>query len=505
MDISKILEAPADTLVPVGWVRKHFLPEPSPELLRYRLAVATAATWFAAVARGDLPATLWRRGPAARQGIVKATETPDAEMAPSFSKSIGERGARVRVFQRPGSRFLYLEWWEEDRRIQKAIKCPLTGHGITNRQLAVDIATGFQIQRAADLVRSRLEARREELVAEGLGDLLPPVAVEVPAGVQVYTDLLVPEADDADLANIRLEEAWDHLASLPPTGDSKHSTLGEIGDFRQARNGSVKFLGNPRLRDLTQADVYRYEKHLREEYSPNTARKRTHVYLRMLFEHFEPLVPSIRDLKIQKVKGDRRRGGRYLQSETERLENHLHEIHPDAADVFRAMLEHGWRIGMARQIEGRELRFGRTASGEDVAIASVDIRKVKQTSDVLAAFDKGDETWSFLVTDPRTIRALRIRKERFGDGPLFPGEKGGFRDDDWYRDELERLEVAAGVPRVKGRSTHALKREFASRSKGRVDREATSRTSTATLDGIYAQGGERDFSEAMKNWKVTLE
>jgi len=510
VNIAILLSAPPETLIPVGWVREHLLPEPPAELVAYRLAVATAGAFYAAVARGDIPQALCKRGAAAHTGVTVEETNPTPDMPQQFSKSLGERGARVRVWTRPNTSVYYMDYTDDNGERQRpAIRDPLTGIGVTNKQLALDIAMAFQLQRQADLLRIKMRTRLEELTEEGFGDFLPKAfATELPPEIKVYTESPgVRVEEDSDPSNIRMQAAWDQVGMLEPEKASKVARRGELADFTYAMRAALDHFGDVRLRDITQSDVHRYEA-ANASFASSTRRKRTHVYLRSVFDHFKFVVPSLRGLEIKKVSTKNGNGGRYSEAEMAKLEAAIpdcDDIHPDAGDMFTAMLANGWRINMARNVMGSGLHDAvETATGRPWLVVRADIRTVKATADVLAAIEAGETEWSFPVDDPKIIAMLKDRAARKGKGYLFSDKPKKARTYNWLNKQLKALEVCAGVRNVKGRSTHALKREFGTRSQGDPNRGVKSRTEITTIDGIYAEGGERAFRASLSNMGVEM-
>ena len=110
MDVRTLLDAPPETLVPVGWVREHILPEPDPVLVQYRLALQVASSYWAGVILGELPP------PLARAGRIPHGERNDhrearRQMSKAWREKFGTKGvSRVTLFTRPGeSPYIYIE------------------------------------------------------------------------------------------------------------------------------------------------------------------------------------------------------------------------------------------------------------------------------------------------------------------------------------------------------------------------------------------------------------
>lgn len=62
MNVVKLLSAPEESLVPVGWVRKHLVPEPDPSVVQLRVAIEVASEYWVGVMLGKLDLPLARAG-----------------------------------------------------------------------------------------------------------------------------------------------------------------------------------------------------------------------------------------------------------------------------------------------------------------------------------------------------------------------------------------------------------------------------------------------------------
>lgn len=124
MDVRALLEAPPETLVPVGWIREHLLPAPDPVLVRYRLALEVASLYWAGVIRGELPPPL---APAGRIAHGDGNDHHEAHppMPNAWREKFGTKGvSRVTLFTRPGeSPFIYIEWWRNGKRVTRRLEC----------------------------------------------------------------------------------------------------------------------------------------------------------------------------------------------------------------------------------------------------------------------------------------------------------------------------------------------------------------------------------------------
>ena len=343
--------------------------------------------------------------------------------------SAGQKGVnRVTVFERTDAPSIYVEWFDDFGRHRRSLKTA-TGHPVTDRSLA---------RRIADKMAGAQQQKRNQQAAEMLG---------------LGTGKRLP-----DLLH-RLHE--DRAARWSET---------YTRDQARYRDFWLDALGKIELVKVTAGTVERVAREAGQEkgWSPRTEG----AVLRYLVDAFyfaerklKWITPSS-NLSAVTIPDRKSRGVAYTVAEAKALLPAL-----EATNV-RA----GW-IGWVCATTGRRLTAVRTLEKAHV-VDNGDHAVI----DFPAETDKAGRFGQAVISGPalRLFRELKDQPGRYVCG----AEPPTLED---CRDWMLAAEEQAGVPHVKGRSWHGLKRLFATRAKGHAGRSRQSGTTEATLERVYLQ------------------
>lgn len=367
-------------------------------------------------------------------------------MAKYWSFSAGRKGvSRVRVYERSVSPVLYVEWTWKGERHQRSLRTT-TGHPVTDKKLAKQIAHEMSRQ----LERDHHRAAHAAIFGE-------------PTGEHTVADLLLK------MHQIRTRSWSDGYRRNQET----------------LRNFWVDRIGDLRLTDVTEAGIEAITADAAEEreWGPRSlGRYRQYMAEAMTFaaEKLKWIEPKYRltALDIPKAKG---KSLPYSLAEVRRLLPALEQVDPRA----------GW-IGHVAWQSGRRLKALRT-----FPTAGVTTHKDHAVLAFPGATDKARQSGEVVVVG----RALELtRKLLLTAGKHLLGDPPPTHET-CIKHWLKEAEKAAGVPYVRGRGWHGLKRRYATETHGLTGRDKQAGTLEDRLSLTYRQdelAPKREVAEAQQ-------
>ncbi len=344
--------------------------------------------------------------------------------------TVGKKGvSRVTAYQRPDSPALYIEWWDDSGRHRQALKA-LTGHPVTDRELAV---------RIVEEASKKQEQLSNQKAAEGFLGVSP---------------------------NRTLAELLEALHSVRGQGWSDQHARDQ---FRYREYWLQKLGTGIRLSRVTAAaveSVVAKEAH-EKSWSPRTVRG----YLRYLVDAFSFAERKLKwidprhNLSAVDMPTGRGASNAYTLAEVRRLLPALEEVHPEAGLIGHIAWQTGRRLSAILALRAKDVRFE-----EGCAV----IRFPGET-------DKARKTGEAALVG-KAARNLRALTERRTKARLF-----GLSRNDLIKVWLPNAESAAGIDHVPGRAWHGIKRAYATATEGIVGRDRQSGTREDTLREVYRQ------------------
>ena len=501
MDITAILQSPPETLVPVGWVRDHLLPEPNPELVRFLLSIEVAGAYWAGVIRGEIAAPLAGAGRLAH-GEFKEHQQPSRNM-PKWREKYGEKGrSRVTVFTRPDeSPYVYIEWWSDGKR--KVRRLDIQGVPVTNPRVARLVAL---------VAVNRLEASYTEDFWKAMPSL-PEISADVSRILGIPEDRdrpVAPAASQPGTASGTVGELFSRWYSMQEANLKKKSIA--------RRHWEEAFDSETVVAGLRPADVNETIKLVakKKEWSVKTIANYASILV-MAFTYARDQLqwkgPAPDLIKVPKVKIPDTGALTYEESEYQDLLDVVLRVitrmKTEQLDrIERRNVDTCLLAGGALSICGTIAR--RVEQVISTEVGSVERRKLvvedneinvlefrfPLTSEKAERFQDADFTvaWISDLEHPKEymiLTALLDTKAVQESGLLFPSLPRIRSLDDslpsasiaqnTIRRYLRQVETEAGVPSIKNRGFHGLKRLAATRCKTEEELELVALVSNTSM------------------------
>lgn len=416
-----------------------------------------------------------RRKPTGRRDLPGGFPDPDQLPDPNGSPrerrpwpySVGVRGInRVRVYTREDApEVIQIEWWDDRGRIQRSLS-GILGQRISDRTLARDIAERVS---AAQLKKRQQAARAMVFGHQGitLQDLLD----------QLHEGRGPEWSRAHDRDQRRYKDFWlDHLGSETFVHPS---TINGPTVRQIVRTEAGKNKWKPR----TQVAYLRYLKD-----ALNFGKEQ----LKVLDDRH--LLTDLEMPALQKVKGLA-----YSPEETARLLAEARKIDLRAYVVGEAYYQAGRRLTATRTLEAKAVRFAVMPTPDGPVPAAIlsypeETDKVGASGEVVLVGDVVGALKELLATPAVKRTGLLMPEGELAQGSATVGKVKKQRRGPIRSERIEALwrdiEEAAGIPRVKYRGPHGLKRRFASSSRGHSAATVQSGTTRQTLERTYDQDDE---------------
>ncbi len=353
---------------------------------------------------------------------------------PTWRYSCGIKGVnRVTVYERMGRPCLSIEWWEASgQRVQRSLKY-YTGLAVPNTKEG----RMFAVMAAKKVSTERQQARYVELTdvlgsseVRSVGDLL----------VRLHTDK---------------EARWSASHS---TAQARHRL------FWESRLGAVR---------LTRVTAGVVEKTADAEAKVKGWSPRTHgAVLRYLVDAFYyaerklKWIDSLDNLSAVEIPKPRSTAKAYTLAEVKLLLPALEQIDKRAAWIGHVAWQTGRRLSAIRGLYKSEVAL---VDGRAILRFPAATDKVGDEGEAVVCGRAADLTSELLSAPGKYVLGRRI--------PSLGG------CDRWIR----AAEKLAGVPHIKKRAWHGLKRRWATETEGKRGREKMAGTTHQTLNRVYVQ------------------
>lgn len=350
----------------------------------------------------------------------------------------GDKGVnRVTVYEKAGSAQLYIEWWDDSGRHQKAIGA-LLGHPVTDKKLAERVAR--KVSEAQLQKRNQMAAEAAFGVAPNrtLGDLLARLQADK------WNEWRPTYRDD----QVRFRTFWE--ASLGVGLQIMKLSPAMVENVVRREGDRLKW--SPRTRGA-------YLRYIVDAVSYGQHR------LKWLTEQY--------NLSAVRIPKPRTKSKAYTEDEVLRLVHALTEVDPRAGFVGHVAWQTGRRLNAIRMLTREDVRVV-DMEGEPVAVITFP-----------GEIDKARNTGEALVIE----EGARLAAELLERGTHYLIDEGGrpVSAERLLKEWLPEAEKRAEIPHVKGRAFHGIKRRFATSSQGLAGREKQSGTRAETLDREYVQ------------------
>jgi integrase len=342
----------------------------------------------------------------------------------------------VTVYEKRGGAQLYVEWWDDLGRHQKAIGS-LIGEPVTDKELATRIC-----REMADAQENKRNAAARQLV---MGHS--------------------PDRTVGDLLAAMHKERW------PEWSESYRRDQKRFREFWEGRLGKTTPLVkvNPATANL----IVRKEAEERE-WSEGTQVR----YLRYIVDAFYygqkslKWIPESHNLSAVRFPKYRSKSRAYTREEVLKLLPGLEDVDPRAGFVGHVAWQTGRRLNAIRLLKRSDVRL---VPEEDVAVITFP-----------GSTDKARHSGEAVIAG----RAVDLLREllRHGRGRLVSEPDGeAVSKETLIKDWLPAAEDAAGIEHVDGRAFHGIKRRWATRTEGMTGRDKQAGTLEPTLRTHYVQ------------------
>ena len=522
MDVRTLLDAPPETLVPVGWVREHILPEPDPVLVQYRLALQVASSYWAGVILGELPP------PLARAGRIPHGERNDhrearRQMSKAWREKFGTKGvSRVTLFTRPGeSPYIYIEWWRDGKRIARRLECD--GVPVSDVSVARSVARET-VEKLEDKVKEEFwmkMASKPDLIPDSVKEMLGAPATsrrsEFARGGGPGTEAAARVTNSGTV-----EDMFDRWMAVQEA-DMKAKTI-SVKQWKEAL-GCTTILSSLKPADLDDAVKKTTEKHKWAE--KTRFNKIRHLRMALTYARNRMLLecPDPEELDCPKPNHPDTEALTYsdqdydqLLSTALRIANSELPLGPETGSDGSEILTPSQALLVAGALSvcgtfGRRINQTRTMTTSGVKRVTL----LKEIPGFEFQFPRATEKCARFQDAKYTVATLNATQhplqyqavERLlatpgvqTSGLLFPSVPYGksimdclsptFVGQDTLREYLRKLERVSGVEHVEGRAYHGLKRLAATRCKTMKELKTlslTSNTALKTLEGYHKRLG----------------
>jgi integrase len=353
-----------------------------------------------------------------------------------WRESVGQKGVnRVTVYEkRPGSQ-LYVEWWDDRGRNQKAIGS-LIGEPVTDKELALDVAHEMaeaQRQKRNQAARRLIKGYSPEAT---VGTLL----------AQLHEDKWKDWSESYRRDQVRFRAFWEeHLGKSTPLVNVNPAAVNRI-----VREVAGK-------RDWSAGTQHRYLRYLVDAYYYGQRQLK--------------LIGEAHNLSAVRFPKRRTVSRSYTMDEVVKLVRALEEVDERAGFVGHV----AWQTG-------RRLNAIRMLTRGDVEVRSDDLAVITFPGSTDKARNSGEAALAGRAVT--LLRALLLHGRRY----LVSEESGEpVSRERLIKEWLPAAEGKAGIPHVDGRAYHGIKRRWATRTRGMEARDKQGGTLEATLDTHYVQ------------------
>ena len=517
MDLTTLLSAPAETLVPVGWIRQYLLPEPDPALVQLEVALEVASEYWAGVIRGQFRPPLARAGRLAHGESNGNHEHPHQMSRKPWRESFGQKGvSRVTIYNRPkASPFISIEWWENGRRRGRRLE--VNGRPIPDgkpgrdvaRRIARDTVDKLEGKAVADLCISL--AGRPEAIPEEARRLLADLVSMPPVPPSPYSVGVAAAA--ATLNSGTVEELFDRW--LEAQRNDRRLKAIAARQWKEALGGTTV------LKTLTPAAVNERVRKLEKErqWSPKTTKNRVqHLRMALGFARSkleweapnpdsvdvpEVGIPDTEELTYSPEEYDAILTTGYTVAEegpTAIVAGDVDpELHPTAAQALLVVAAFAIAGTLARRLD--QVLELRTAEVRETTLIGVEAFEFDfpRGTEKASAFKDSKKTVATInrVEHPLQYRILATLLRTRGvktSGLLFPSVPNGKSlsdklksvrvDQDTMREYLRKLEPLAEVSSIPRRAFHGLKRFSATQCETMEELEHLAKVSNTDLESL---------------------